>query len=109
VILVLITQKTVLLVLKEESIHHIVNAQSVLLMMNSVLKCVSHVLTCVLNVVLMDVSNVVVTESPLVMNVIVLPDTMKMPNVNVHNVITNVLNVLLIPNVLFVLLTEFKT
>jgi hypothetical protein len=92
----------------KESIHQLVVAQLDLSMMK-LLKNVSIVLSCVLNVLLTDVSNVVVTESPLVMNVIVLPDTMKMPNVNVHNVITNVLNVLLIPNVPFVLLTEFKT
>jgi len=92
----------------KESTHQLVVVQLVLSMMK-LLKNVSLVTTCVLNVLLKDVSNVVVTESPLVMNVSVLLDTMKMLNVNVHNVITNVLNVLLLPNVPFVLLTEFKT
>jgi hypothetical protein len=113
VLLVLTMLKTVSLVLllvKEnlkESLHQLVVAQLDLSMI-PLLKNVSIVLSCVLNVLLTDVSNVVVTESPLVMNVIVPPDTMKMPNVNVQHVITNVLNVLLIPNVPFVLLTEFK-
>jgi len=76
--------------------------------MLKVLNNVLHVLSCVLNVVLKDVSNVVVTESLLLMNVSVLLDTMKMLNANVQLVYTNVKNVLLIPNVPNVLKTESK-
>jgi hypothetical protein len=84
-----------------------VNVQLVLSMM-MYLNNVFHVLTCVLYVVLMDVNNVVVTESPLIINVSVLTDIMKMLNVNVQHVIINVLNVLLILAVMNVLLIESK-
>jgi hypothetical protein len=70
---------------------------------------VSHVLTNVLIVLLLiPVLNVVVTDTSMVTNVLVKPETTNLLNVNVQHVTINVLNVPLLKNVPFVPLTESK-